>query len=332
MVAIAILAIILVVLTEIAGETSLTIQKTSRSMETSELCLAALDHIESDFSGMVTTGTATMVVVKNSVGVNDGLALISNVRVRSRTGASISVSGSSDIRMGVIGYCVANTTDADVSGSPKVPMLNWGNGTVTWLAGQAPNGQYVNSAPLNLPGSLGGSNTALSGAVADISAVVSSNGTPPPTPNMLQFQSLSKGIFRLEICFLLSDGTLVSVSAPPLNKNFLSTASPPPAVTFNPAQNIYALAFKSNDSNNATTYVRALIIGVAGIDSMTQKTLTASQLASLPNALAKTTDNQTPLQAWDISDSSKPTYTNLKAYPTQVLQNIRFFQRYFYVN
>ncbi len=323
LVSIAILALIMVVLAQFLQETGLTIGKTSRSMETTELCLAALDRIDSNLSSMITTGPATMVVVKNTTGVNDGLALVTNERVRSQGSSSgpINVANSSDIRMAAMGYCVGNAVDPDLAGAPSVPMLEWGNGTVTWNSSQIANGNSINNLPLS----------ALSAAVTDVSSVVTNGGTLPSPAKMLQFQPLSHGICRLEICFLLSNGTLISVTAPPLNKNFLSSASPSPAATFT-APN-YALAFNANDSNSSTgLYVRALIIGVAAIDSVTQKTLTAAQLASLPSALAKTIDGQTPLQAWDISSGSTTTYVNLKAYPTQVLQNIRFFQRYFYVN
>ena len=195
----------------------------------------------------------------------------------------------------------------------------------------------------------------------------------PTTTPMLQFSPVDATIFRMELSFLLSDGTIVSgagrtltplstfSSTPtavclPRNKNFVTGeafASPP--AKFDATQYSYysqfPLAFNSTDSdaapdttsNGRNVYVRAIIVGLASLDAGTQGRLSALQLNALSGSqvLAKVADGQTPLDAWDISSTTSTTAatnrTNLGPtgslkFPATVLQNIRFYQRYFYVN
>lgn len=349
LVAMTVLLLIIAMLAQVVQNATSSIQRSTKGMDNNQLATIALDRIGNSIAGMITSGQGTLVAVKNSVG-SDGLAMITNGRVRSRTSvSSISVSDFSNIRSGARGYCVITAADPDLSAMsngahPSVPMLNWGDGTVDWDISQTST--YVQADPLQ----------ALSLGLADMVKMMS--GGTVSDAKMLQFDPLSRSIFRFEICFLLSDGSLLSTSNPPLNKHLISNGTAPIApVTLNPTASgsltLLPLAFNTQDSNyipitvsNSSPpvtipplYVRAVIVGIASLDSATMKILTGDQLTKLGDIsiLAKTTDKQTPLQAWDMSDSTKTTYQNVSPsgsskFPLPVLQNIRFTQRYFYVN
>ncbi len=344
-----VLILIVGMLAQVVQNTTTSIQRSTKGMDTNQMATTALDRIGSSVANMVAYGQGTLVAVKNGGG-SDGLAMITNGRVRSRTSVgSISVNDSSNVRMGARGYCVIPVTDPDlmVAGGthPLVPMLNWGDGTVDW-DGKATTS--VQGDPLQ----------ALSLGVADVVKIM--GGGTTSDAKMLQFDPLSRSIFRLEVSFLLSNGTLVSTTTPPLNKHFVSVAAggdaPTAPVTWDPTSgnNIsqFPLAFKAADVHVAPVsstpgptplptpvFVRAVVVGIASLDNATLKILSANQLTKLGDisVLAKATDGQTPLQAWDISNNYTTTYQNLSSsggygYPLPVIQNIRFSQRYFYVN
>ena len=296
---------------------------------------------------MVKGGGATLVAIKNQNG-NDGLAMITNGRVRSRTGAAdVNVGSFTNIRQGARGFCVINAPNPDLllsagGGSyPSSAMLHWGDATVSWAA---PDTTNVQSSPT----------TALWQAATDVQA---------QTSNMLQFSPLSRNVFRFEIAFLLSDGTVVSgistgsnnlallgaytnsgvAQAPlPRNRFFIKNeafANPPKS--FDPPA--YPLALDPADSDTAPTansggqnlFVRAVIVGIATLDPNTMRILSDPQRTQLASkeTLAKVADSAMPIDAWDISSNNTSTYTNLRGanFPSAVLQNIRFSQRSFYV-
>ena len=326
-----VLVLIVLLLAQVVQATNTSIQRTTNGMDNNQLSTVALDRLGNGLAGMIASGQGTLIAVKSMSG-SDGLVMLTNNRVRSRTdGTNINASSFSDIRLGARGYCVINTADPDLRSSsgtgsfPSVPMLNWGDGTVTWSAQSA---AAVQGDPLQ----------ALFEAASDLTTQMNN---APASGAMLQFTPLSRGIFRFEICFLLSNGSLLSTTTPPLNKHLITGGTGPTAPTTFPNPDL-PLAFKAADSNDTTNagpngqplYVRAIVVGIASLDVATQKTLQPAQWAQLANVttLGKTTDGQTPLQAWDISSSAEPTYQNLKAFPPPVLQNIRFTQRYYYVD
>jgi len=314
MVAVTILALILIFVGQIATGTSASISRTTRDIAITTMANNAFDRISSTMAGMITTGSGTMVAIKGTGAGSDSLVFLSNSRISSRTGVT------QPIRMSGLGFGVVSMTDDDVTGTPAIPMLTWGNGALifanpsTFTAStSASNGQIQPS-------------TALQYAVNDM-ALAKTNGSGN---TFLDFQPLGTGIFRLEVCFLSSNGNLLcgTQAAVPLNKNFTSTYT----------GKQLPLAFKPVDSNDTTnsTYVRAIVVGIAVIDPPTQNLLTTRQLTTtLPNDFPKvTTDGVTPLQKWDFSNQTPTTvYSSLKNFgKPAVLQYTRIYQRYIYVN
>jgi hypothetical protein len=305
-----VLVVIIAIVSQIMGMTGQVINAAKKQLDLETQSRIILDRIGKDLSNMVVTPGVAPLVINNtgdsaSGSNNDGLAVITNGRPRDRsslTDSAVSVAYK-DIRMAVMGYRVISTPDPR-SPQGNVPALNWGDGTITWPA----NGMVRDD--IQAKSDLG---KAMTAAAADLSTA----GT-----SMLAFQPMGQGIFRLEIGYLLDDGTVVS--APPRDVNFPSQAG-----------NTYAVALsKSSSTDSNKRFVKALIVAIAGIDSKTEGLLNAAQLTSLANVLPNPTNGQTPLQAWDFTS---PAATELRAklsapnFPPPVLSSLRVYQRYYYL-
>ena len=349
LVSMAVLVLIIGLLARLVDSTSLSILGSTKGMDNNQLSTVALDRIGNSIAGMVTSGAATLVAYKNPEG-SDGLAMLSNNRVRSRTGgdANINVNSFTSIRMGARGFGVLTLPDLEMSSSPTIPMLCWGDGTVTWQTG---------NGGASVKGEQADPSKALSLAAHDLVTPPTGNST---AGSMLNFTPLSRSIFRFELAFLLSDGTTVSGSgadlphlaslsgggsAPlPRNKYFVpgeELAGTPPA-TF--PSRAYPLALNAvtsdvaanNNSNGLNVYVRAVIVGIVSIDATTQKILTGVQMTQLADLkiFGKSEDGKTPTQKWNLADPGGESYPKIAApnFPAAVLKNVRATQRYYYVN
>ena len=361
LVAVTVLALIVVLFAQVIAGTSASIQGSSNGMSLDQAGAIALDKIGNTLRSMVTTGSGTLVVIKNAGGTtgnaSDGLAMIANQRVRNRSGGTypnINVTASTNIRMGAFGYCVVNTI---TSNSASAPVLNWGDGTIYF---PPPTGTA--SSTSDVPGD---PSLALQNAATDVANEIAGS-TSAATP-MLQFSPLNPSILRFEVCCLLSDGTIASGitgsngkpltllsgysgnTLLPRNKYFVTgEALATPAVSFQSPQ--YPLAFNTSDSdvapdttsNSQNVYVRAIIVGIASLDTNTQKLLSSSQVQALSgSAVFAKADGQTPLATWDISSTTSATATANRTklspsgpsqFPAAVLRNIHLYQRYYYVN
>jgi prepilin-type N-terminal cleavage/methylation domain-containing protein len=373
LVAMTVLVLIVVLFAQVIASTSASIVGSSNGMDMDQAASIALDRIGNTIRNMVTSGSGTLVVIKNlgnsgSTIASDGLVMLANQRVRNRptnglngsTYYDVNVTTPTNVRMGAFGYLVMNTLVSG-SSSTTAPMLNWGDGTIAYAmqSGTPPPSpapiQYMQANPAQ----------ALLSAAMDISNQMASSALI--TPTMLQFSPVSPTILRFEVCCLLSDGTIASgiqgsngkplallngwsgTTLLPRNKYFVTgEAFTTPPVSF--ASPEFPLAFNTLDSDTApdttsngqNVYVQAIIVGIASLDTNTQKLLASSQVQVLtgPSVLAKA-DGQTPLATWDISSPTSQTAvtnrSNLSAtgpnhFPAAVLQNIRFSQRYYYVN
>ena len=322
----AVLVLIIGLLSQLVDNTSLSVLRSTKGMDNTQLSTLAMDRIGNSIAGMVTSGAGTLVAYKNAGG-NDGLAMITNSRVRSRIGSDtqINVNSFTDIRMGARGFCVINTANSELPSTPSIPMLSWGDGTIVWS--KTNNGVAVQGDPT----------MALSLAAQDVV-------TPPSNAPgaMLDFTPLSRSIFRFELAFLLSDGTTVSGSSGaslPRDKIVLSASSATPPVTFPPNTYPLALSAETSDAapaaNGQSVYVRAIIVGIVSLDATTQKILTSAQLTQLAslNTFPKPLGGKTPAQYWNVTDRTGVTYPKLAPpiFPVSVIQNVRVTQRYYYV-
>jgi prepilin-type N-terminal cleavage/methylation domain-containing protein len=113
------------------------------------------------------------------------------------------------------------------------------------------------------------------------------------------YEVLAKGVFRLEFCYLLASGKL-------------TIANP-------------------NASPTDFTGISAIVVALGVIDNRSLELLSGgsgTQLAALSNALQKTSDGDDPVSEWNQALSSGLVVSGI---PHAVLQNLRVYERIFYV-
>lgn len=316
LVSMAVLTLMIVLVSQLTSQANITINTSSRQMDAASDAGAALDRLGANLAGIVSAQGIAPVVYKNTPSapsgensgtLNDGIAFICNARPRNRS--SVQTSPNNFIRMAMMGYRVRAFPD-DLLGGTKVPKLSWGDGTVSFstATGSVQNAQYAKSG--------------LQNAIITVAGDLTDG-----TDNMIKPEVLGQGIFRFELCFLLDDGTVAS--APPRDNNFSATPF---------TGDCYAVALSRDTSADPNKrYVKAIIAGIAVLDAKTRQLVGANgadlyKLADLlPDPAA---NNQTPLQAWEFLGTSGNA-TNLRnklaAYPKPVLQNLRLYQRYYYL-
>jgi type II secretory pathway pseudopilin PulG len=116
------------------------------------------------------------------------------------------------------------------------------------------------------------------------------------SPNTLNYDVLAEGVFRLEFCYLLRTGELSISTGGTLN----------------------------TDYSNVTGFVVAIAI----LDNRNRSRLSDSQVTSLSNDLNDCVDGSDPLSVWNRQLNPS---TFALGIPRSVIQNIRFYQRTFYV-
>jgi prepilin-type N-terminal cleavage/methylation domain-containing protein len=121
-----------------------------------------------------------------------------------------------------------------------------------------------------------------------------------PAPNALNADVLASGIFRMDFCYLLKDGSLSTTPTIPNAPNL----------------------------PNDYSQVAAVVIGVAALDNRSLNILSNAQVTQLAGDLPATTTGQDPLSNWTAT-MAVPTFG--AGIPHQVVQNIRLYQRTFYV-
>jgi len=316
LVAMTLLVLLIALVAQITSHVDSTITTTTKQIDITSQAGTALDRVGSNLGSMITARGVAPVVYKNTPDAggnsginNDGIAFVSNARPRSRS--SVSTVPANFIRLAMIGYRVSARGDTALNNT-SVPMLDWGDGTISFSTSTGLV-QDASQAKSSLP-------TAIAAAGGDLSS---------GSQTMINFQAISAGIIRFELCFLLDDGTVVST--PPRDINF-------PAATFPTLTgNSYAVALSSLVSADANKrYVKAVIVGMAGLDSQTRQLVgtAGSDLYKLAEDLPDpVSTNQTPLQAWDFTSdttAAKALRSKLGSYPRPVVQNLRLYQRYFY--
>jgi type II secretory pathway pseudopilin PulG len=320
LISMSILVFLVVLVARILSSTNVAVQAASKQMDVASQARTVLDRIGGDIASMVVAQGSAPIVVKDTAPgppgsssgqYNDGVAFITNARPRARAGTVTTPF----IRMAMMGYRVSALKDSGLANT-AVPMLNWGDGTISFsTAGNTVQNSLSKQVTSDFT-------VATNQAVTDVRTGDTSGN------HMLQFQGVGPGIIRFEICFLLDDGTVVST--PPRDNTF-------PSVT----NNAYAVALsKTVSADVSQRFVRAFIVGIAGLDNQTRQLVgsNGSNLDNLADALPNPAlTNQTPLQAWDFLSGTTPAQ-NLRTallppnYPKPVINALRIYQRYFYVS
>jgi len=306
LVSLAILAIVVLLFAQVIEQTSITTSGEEKHLDIASMSRVSLDRLDTDLSGLITGGTSTLIVIKNlaSAGAgrfNDALIFVTSGRTQLRSGISENA-----IRLGIRAYRIEAFTDSALD-EQKAPMLAWGDGTITWTT----PGSSSSQASSNI-------GKALARAVSDVTQNTSAGGS------MLQFHPLADGILRFEVCFILSNGTFTKT--PPISSTFASLGS----------GNVYPVALSAEDSSDpGHLYVKALLIGIVGIDSSTRRLAGtgSGRLADLSDVFSDPPADQTPLQAWNFqTNPALASKLSPPAFPAPVARSIRIYQRYYYVN
>ena len=322
LVSISVLVLLVGMVSQMMSMTGRIINASGKQLDLEAQSRIVLDRIGNNISNMVMAQGVAPIVIKNTMDLpsgtsNDGFALLTNARPRDRSPTV----ATKDIRMAIMGFRVNYTADALLGGKSS-PELNWGDGTITW---PTQNAIQVKSDLVNAT-----------------TAVVKDLQTAGGTQQMIHLQPIGPGIFRFEICFLLDDGTVVL--DPPRDSNY---AVPLPGAT---GTNTFAVAISKATSSDANKrFVKAFIVGIAGLDSKTLAQLTEDQRKALPDTLSDPVQNaapstglpngnyQTPLQAWDFTSSAQNAKNlsdklkNNSIPVTPVLNSLRLYQRYYYI-
>ena len=340
LVSMTILAVIIVLITQVLSMVTTATSASNRQMDCSSLARIALDRFGNDFEGMISQGGATAVYYSESGATgNSAIGFVSKSRPRftTSTGGSPTRLVSTDIRGATIGYRMKNTS-VTFSGVNQVsfPMLNRGDGPFTFSIQSSGSRsayhfphvfarQIVSGTTPRLPGDL-----------------VSTSGTE----RAVNWQGMALGLLRMHISFVLSDGRVVQDPPAYLNFQAEDSANPPSNLAVMDSNGKYSpagetslvtpIAFSRVDSKDVNgLYVKGLIVGLVVLDESTLKLSYLQDNAFVSKVATKlgrpTVDGQSPMQVWN---------NNLKAWNADntdktllpLRQNIRFFQRYYSVN
>ena len=311
LVAMSVLALTLVLFSQIASHTMNATGLASRQIDVAAQARTAFDRIASDIGALQATNGLTLAVAKDKNGINDGIALMARSRVLKGTSGAP--------RFAVVSFKIGDSVDPAMGGTEgaTVSMLHWGNGTQDW------------NVPYNSANSL----------VANLKTAAASlagSAVPPPVlPSktfVMGYNPVAPNIFRFEISFLLDDGTIVNDASLVNDQNFDKVTGAKGVEV-----NYLALSDKTAPLPLPNRYVKALIIGMAGISGDVRQLIgpagVTSLIAAFPNPNPA---SLTPLQMWDINGGTPAAAAQRgrldpPKFPKPVLNNVRVYQRYFYV-
>ena len=162
----------------------------------------------------------------------------------------------------------------------------------------------------------------------------------PPAAD--DYQLLGDQVFRMEICYLLEDGSLSTTYYNRSVKNSLAESRKPLTSddsgsgfkagswwTFNNTHYVCKDATPGRavwEKLAPTQNVRALVVGIGVLDRRTRILLTKTQMEDLADRLADAVDGQDILNAWKPVSANPSTLNNIHPMASQT---VRFYQRYF---
>ena len=134
LISVSVLALLVALTGQILSRTNAAVQVASKQLDIASQARTVLDQIGSNIANMMVAQGIAPIVVKDtgdttSGSLNDGLAVITNGRPRSRS--SVSNGPPSFVRMAAMGFRVISLQD-NLLNNASVPMLNWGDGTISW--------------------------------------------------------------------------------------------------------------------------------------------------------------------------------------------------------
>lgn len=304
LVAMAVVALLLVLVFQILSGTTATVAASNKQLDTASIARIVLDRFGNDFSGMILTGGATaLYYTEPGDDGNSAIAFVANSRARGPTFQSNP--WTTDTRAAFIGYRIRSVAQYIGSSSPALPCLNRGDARLT-LSVQ----DMGNRATANLWDVFGTGSPRIPN---DLTADSASD------QRVLDWQVVAASIFRMHMSFVLNDGTIVQT--PPAYRNFFASG--------NSTGNCVPIAFSGTTSADANRrYVKALIVGIAGLDPATRNLAYRSDNSfwtTIGTQIRRpTSDSEVPAQIWN---QNIPGITFAPA-----RQNLRVYQRFYSVS
>jgi ATPase subunit of ABC transporter with duplicated ATPase domains len=124
------------------------------------------------------------------------------------------------------------------------------------------------------------------------------------------YEILEPDIFRMEVAFLMGDGSIKSTVG-----------------TNGSGSTTYIASFASTARTASSNAIRAVIVTVAAVDSRARALMTPSEYSQLANNFSDATPGSDPLTAW------KGYLTNSAVVLSQpAREGIRIYQRYIYID
>jgi prepilin-type N-terminal cleavage/methylation domain-containing protein len=127
--------------------------------------------------------------------------------------------------------------------------------------------------------------------------------------NSANYEILEPDIFRMEVAFLMGDGTIQST------------------VGTNAGGTSYIASFASTARTVSSDAIRAVIVTVAAVDSRARALMTPSEYSQLADNFSDATAGSDPLTAWKGYLTNSPVVL-----PQPVREGIRIYQRYIHID
>lgn len=127
--------------------------------------------------------------------------------------------------------------------------------------------------------------------------------------NSANYEILEPDIFRMEVAFLMGDGTIQST------------------VGTNAGSTTYIASFASTARTASSDAIRAVIVTVAAVDGRARELMTASEYSQLADKFSDPTPGSDPLTSW-----KKNLANSASGMPQAARENVRIYQRYIYID
>jgi len=347
LVAVVVLAILILIATQLVGHTGRVIASSNKTQSTDDQARLMFDRLAADFSGMVRRPDLDALFVCRPG--DDRFFFYGEAPAYFDT-ANKSLfpgSGGADPKnsLSLVGY--------RINAAHQLERLGMG---LTW------DGRSSSSGPGSvvflswLNGVVDPAST-LSGAYPTVIGSAPAYDVPDASTTSSYWQVMAAQIFRMELCFLLVDGTLSTIPAmkPSGVKSNLAASLPPSigdgsGVGYAPGSRwfdgVASRGYVCLDSSAGAAVwqplgvrdIRAVVVAAAVLDEASRKIVTAEQvaslartfqdegasdLASLPAVLMKQKWQQTLLA---------PSFSASAGVPPEAAARVRIYQRYFYLN
>lgn len=285
LVAMGVLSLILVLTVEIIFNTGSAIRSSVGQRDSSSAARVALDRLSADFSTAMLSGGSTAIVSTDPTKSEIRFVCLS----RSRDDGTDTVP-----RGAVVAYSLREVSESFSGNEKTYETLMRGDGRMVFTQGNS-----------------------------TLAQVFQQLSQSPTASSFMTWEPVGSGLIKFHISYLLDDGTITQT--PPtytmispqtgLRVGFLNG--------FNLGANFIAVAFAPENrpvtGAHPDRYVKALIVGVAAVDTAVLVKASPAQIAAATATLGAPTGAQTPLSLWQ-SKLGGLTYQPIK-------ESIRFYQR-----